>query len=76
MTSAASPHRDKEPKSPPEPKPKTLAQQKSDFTAEGAPPLDPALPGAVKPRAPKKALPQTPAPPASTRVAPPSGSHR
>lgn len=76
MTQAASPRRDNEPKPPPEPKPKTLTQQKTDFTAEGAPPLDPALPVGVKPAAPKKTLPQTPAPPTAALPRPLSDSRR
>lgn len=40
--------------------PKPLAQQKTDFTAEGAPTPEPALPDAPKTAAPKKMMPQTP----------------
>ena len=58
MIQPARPNRAAEPK----PKPKTLAQQKTDFTAEGAPPPDPALPDAVKPATPKKTMPRSPAP--------------
>lgn len=60
----------------PKPKPKTLAQEKADFTAEGAPPLDPALPAAAQPATQKKTLPQTPAPPAAALARLLSGSHR
>ena len=58
MIQLARPHRAAEP----EPKPKTLAQQKTDFTAEGAPAPDPALPDVLKSATPKKTMPQTPAP--------------
>ena len=54
MISPAGPHRAAAPK--------TLAQQQTDFTAEGAPAPDPLLPEALKPAGPKKTMPQTPAP--------------
>jgi hypothetical protein len=53
MIQAARPHSATEQKPPPEPHPKTLAQQKADFTAEGAPPLDPSLPAAGQPATPQ-----------------------
>lgn len=42
--------------------PKALAQQKTDFTAEGAPAPDPTLPETPKSAGPKKTMPLTPAP--------------
>ena len=62
MIQLARPHRAAEPKPEPKPKPKTLVQQKTDFTAEGAPAPDPALPDVLKSATPKKTMPQTPAP--------------
>ena len=64
MIQPARPNRAAEPKPQPEPKlkPKTVAQQKADFTAEGAPAPDPAFPDAPKSAAHRKTMPFTPAP--------------
>lgn len=65
MIQPARPNRAAEPKPQPEPKPpkpKTVAQQKADFTAEGAPAPEPALPDRPKSAAHRKTMPFTPAP--------------
>lgn len=59
----------------PQPLPKTLTQQKADFTAEGAPAIEPALPDTPKPTSPKKTLPLTPPPHAGALGRPLSGAH-
>ena len=76
MNHPARPDHATEPTPPPEPHPKTLAEQKADFTAEGAPALDPSLPAAGQPATPKKTLPQTPAPHAGALARLLSRSHR
>ena len=76
MIQPAHPGHATEPKPPPEPHPKTLAQQKADFTAEGAPPPDPILPAAGQPATPKKTLPQTPSAPADALARGLFSSHR
>lgn len=76
MIQPARPDHATEPKPPPEPHPKTLAEQKADFTAEGAPPPDPSLPAAGQPATPKKTMPQTTAPHAGPLARALSGARR